>query len=407
LALVLAACIGDGSVTIAAPRLAISSTTVLQLVPDTGDRAVASALGWSSGIPGAAVTVHLPDGDRTAVSDASGNVTLTAVEAGSYVIEAIRVLSDGEVAKVPASEGALGFAVKTSVNLSGAGGSLPVTVPAARKRGLIISESAFEPGLLPGITSYLFGGYLELYNNGDTTVFLDSMLVGAASATAFAGQSQWCQEYNRLKLDPNNIWSMEINRFPGRGHDFPVHPGQVIVIATDAIDHRPIIAGGLDLSHADFEFLGYADVDNPAVPNVVEIARPEYFGHGFFEGSADFALFLARPFDIAMAARTALQLTGLDPQETDFAIPRDHVLDVYSHHTFHSEAGYGVSCLPVISPAWDRESASITGTWLPDEFLVSHTRRLFVERAGRKYLLSTHSSRTDFMPGTRTVGTVP
>ena len=79
---------------------------------------------------------------------------------------------------------------------------VPVRVPAARKKGLIISEFAFNSGVLPGVTGYSNGGYFELYNNGDTTVYLDGMLVGEAIALPFKTNYATCQDQDRLKYDP-------------------------------------------------------------------------------------------------------------------------------------------------------------------------------------------------------------
>ena len=398
-------CSGGGNVAIIDSPVTPVGRIALQILPENVDVAVADALGWRTGIPGAQVVVHTPSGDRVGTTDAAGRVQLS-LESGSFVIEVNRVLSDAEAQRVPTVEGALGFSLVSSLSVDGST-PIPVPVPAARKRGLIISEWSFNNGLLPGVTGYSFGGYFELYNNGDTTVYLDGMLVGEAYTAPFKFNFATCQDENRLKYDPLFLWAAQIYRFPGRGREHPIAPGGIVVLATDAIDHRPIIANGLDLSHADFEFIGFSDVDNPAVPNMIQEGKPNLLGHGFIPGgNGSTVTYVALPLDLTQVPRQR-DLSNPPSDALDFeGIGRASLLDVYSHLR---RGGYTFPpCLPLIVSTYDQESASLTGD--ADEnadFVVSHARRLFVERNGRKYLLWTRSSRTDFVRGTRTVGTVP
>ena len=398
-------CLGEGRVALIESPVAPVGRVTLQALPEPVDLAVADALGWRAGIPGAQVLVRAPSGDRVGTTDAAGKLELS-LESGSFVVEVTRVLTDSEAARVPAGEGALGFALITSLSI-GNSNLVPVPVPAARKKGLIISEFAFNSGVLPGVTGYSYGGYFELYNNGDTTVYLDGMLVGESFALPFKTNFATCQDQDRLKYDPLFLWAEQIYRFPGRGRDHPVAPGGVVVLATDAIDHRPIIANGLDLSRADYEFVGFSDVDNPAVPNMIQEGRPFLDGHGFYAGGdGSTVTYLALPVDLTQAPRQR-PLSNPPVDALDYeGIGRTSLLDVYSHLR---RGGYTFPpCLPLLLPLYDQESASLTGDAAANtDFVVSHARRLFVERNGRKYLLWTHSSRTDFVRGTRTVGTVP
>ena len=398
-------CVGEGHVALIDAPVAPVGRITLQILPEPGDMAVADALGWRTGIPGAQVVVHAASGDRVGTTDAAGKFEVS-LESGSVVVEVNRMLSDAEALRVPTVEGALGFALTTSLSL-GNSSLVSVPVPAARKKGLIISEWAFNSGVLPGVTGYSYGGYFELYNNGDTTVYLDGMLVGETFTAPFKFNFATCQDQDRLKYDSQYLWTSQIERFPGRGREHPVAPGGVVVLATDAIDHRPIIANGLDLSHADFEFIGFSDVDNPAVPNMIEEGRANLLGHGFLPGGGSTVTYLALPVDLVkMPTQRIGNLSNPPSDNVAWGIARASLLDVYSHLR---RGGYTYPpCLPLLLPLYDRESASLTGDAAANvDFVVSHARRLFVERNGRKYLLSTHSSRTDFVRGTRTVGTVP
>jgi hypothetical protein len=405
LTLAATACLGDGTVKVAAPAAVVTEAVVLQSVPDTADRNMAAALGWTTGIPGAAIVLHLPDGDRTATSDAQGKVTLTGVEGGSYVIEVTRALTDAEAARVPAAEGALGFAVTTSVGMGGGVPPDPVVVPAARKRGLVISEWAFNSANLPGATAYSDGGYLELYNNGDTTVYLDGLVVGAAIAPyeESPGLGLTCSVLFGYFIDPGFLWTVRFERFPGRGREHPVAPGRTVVIATDAIDHRPIVANGLDLRGADFEFIGRSDVDNPGVPNMIEEGTPFLTGHGFYDYEESTVMFLAQSVAFAGLPQRRFAYSGDMPF---YGIPRANILDVYSAVWKHATPTK--ACLPIVHPAFDRASATLFGDGETNaEFQLSAGRRVFIERNGEKYLLATHSSRSDFAPRLRSPGSVP
>lgn len=71
------------------------------------------------------------------------------------------------------------------------------------------------------------------------------------------------------------IYAFQFPGTPVSGREYPISPGQYIVVAADAVDHS-LYANAVDLSGADWEFfnpLG-SDYDVPGIPNVVNI-HPE------------------------------------------------------------------------------------------------------------------------------------
>lgn len=104
---------------------------------------------------------------------------------------------------------------------------------------------------------YFYDQFIELYNSSDQTLYLDGIIV--------------CRIYHM------STWVTYIFQFPGKpvvGREYPIQPGQFVVLAQDAIDHRKIIPKSIDLSHADWEFvnsLDFGDWDNPAVPNLFNL----------------------------------------------------------------------------------------------------------------------------------------
>ena len=68
-----------------------------------------------------------------------------------------------------------------------------------------------------------------------------------------------------------------IFQFPGSPGEtnHPIRPGQFMVLAVDAVDHKALFPGSVDLSRADWEFYNQfspEDIDNPSVPNLINHA---------------------------------------------------------------------------------------------------------------------------------------
>ena len=167
-----AAC--SGSTDIVTPPPPPATGLTLTFVPDSEDLATARALGWQAGLPGLAVTVTPADssaGPRTFTSAADGTVRIPDLVGGNYVLEASRWLTAVERAKLGAGDDGDGFATRAPFSASAAGGAASVTVPASRRRSLVISEWAFNGNVVTGLGAYDFGGFLELYNNADTTIY--------------------------------------------------------------------------------------------------------------------------------------------------------------------------------------------------------------------------------------------
>ena len=145
-------------------------------------------------------------------------------------------------------------------------GSSDVTVRSPETARTTISVYAGKPGLKinelytagpPNDEFYFFDQFIELYNSADDTAYLDGMVV--------------CRLYGNI----DNVTYMF--QFPGEpltGRQYPIPPHTFVVLAGDAIDHRKIIPGSIDLSHADWEFfnpLSPTDPNNPDVPDIVNI----------------------------------------------------------------------------------------------------------------------------------------
>jgi hypothetical protein len=397
-----------GGATLITPPPPGSVEFTLTFRPDTEDLATAQALGWQSGIPAADVTVRPVDSSaapQTLRSSAQGTVVLTDLPPGDYVVEVQRWLSSVERAALPAGDSAVGFAALHGVRVPVGGGVEVVTVPASRRRSLVISEWAFNTPSSAALGAYQFGGFAELYNNGDSTVYLDGMALGRGMNWDYDYPNYPCTLGRPYFDDPAGVWSLGFEVFPGGGTDYPVRPGQTVVIATDAIDHRPLFPGTLDLSRADFEFEGSADVDNPSVPNLVNVGYySDLLGHGLEFPPLGAVLFLAQPLDYEHLVLVDYPGTSnfLNPR-----IPADRLVDVVAIHTNYDGAGYS-ECEPTVNARFDRDAFRGRGPAGPTEAAYSVERRATpILVAGRVVLQHTRTGNADLFRGSRTPGAVP
>ena len=128
--------------------------------------------------------------------------------------------------------------------------------------------------------------YITIYNPSKQTLYLDSLAIVTNQIDPrvifeFAPGDNFVNSYYGV----NSIMC-----FPGKGHDYPVKPGQTIVIANHAIDHakdyeKYLDDNGenlkeyegydqfLDLTKADFEWSPSTDKNNnPNVPDLMPIS---------------------------------------------------------------------------------------------------------------------------------------
>ncbi len=95
--------------------------------------------------------------------------------------------------------------------------------------------------------------FVELYNAGTTTAYLDGALLIRGVDTS----------------------ATRAYRFPGvvDGTLYPIEPGEFKVVAQDAYDFWALDTTSVDLSDADFETFFFNEEppgDNPAVPNLLD-----------------------------------------------------------------------------------------------------------------------------------------
>jgi hypothetical protein len=382
----------------------VTTTITLRVIADTVYPVAAAKLGWTSGIPDLTITLAAADSAGTPIeslrTDSNGKVGIPALPAGQYVISATHLLTDAQ-RRVVAPLDLEAYAINAPVRL-GQSDTATVMLYASLRGSLISSEWAFESGYY-GQFGYEVGGFLEVYNNSDTTVYLDGVTI--ANGHNYQGEapgSGHCADDATKFIDPGAVWAWRFDWFPGQGRDYPLAAGRTAVIATDAIDHRLLFPNGLNLSNADFEFIGFSDVDNPAIPNMINSGLADYPpGHGNNFGNTASVVVLARHTDIA-ALPKKLNWAGLEHR----AIPRSSLVDVIAFESALLPPVL-VRCDRIVDGSIVANVPNILGLGA-DPFLLSINRRVLYTRAdGRKVLQHTRSSESDLILGPRTPGVIP
>lgn len=133
---------------------------------------------------------------------------------------------------------------------------------------LIFNEIFYTGTLQTSGNQYTGDQYFKLVNNTDKVVYADGLVL-------FESLFLTTQKYEYTPDIMNEAVSVDaLYAIPGNGTDYPINPGEELLIADIAIDHRNINPNSFDLSHADFEWYDistdpkYTDIDNPNVTNL-------------------------------------------------------------------------------------------------------------------------------------------
>lgn len=120
---------------------------------------------------------------------------------------------------------------------------------------------------------YFYDQYVELYNSSRDTLYLDGCIITRNSSANVTD----IEEIDFVRA----VYAFQFPGVPISGRQYPIIPGQYVVIAADAIDHSVYADNGADLSSADWECfnpLG-SDYDVPGIPNIISIhpsSRTDY-----------------------------------------------------------------------------------------------------------------------------------
>jgi hypothetical protein len=310
----------DARVELVNPAASPRDAAVLTLA--AVDTALARRAGWIPGVPGTAVFTRL-NNDPTVMAFAADEEGLVSsnLPAADYWVWAEKRPTAAELDAPVSAPLALGAGGRFQLQ-SGSRDTLRLRGQA--NGSLVISEFHYlwpPISVAPPDGDYEYDWYIELYNDADTTIYLDGKIVGAGFDYHLDADLWPCSETEPFRNDPRGIWSQRFQAFPGSGHDHPLAPGQAVVIAEQAIDHSAIYPGLPDLRHADFQFYWSSRALNPHVPTMVPIQLATGMRITMFWTYG--VPFVAAPLNIASLERMLSRWQG------DFVLfPREALLDL-------------------------------------------------------------------------------
>lgn len=270
--------------------------------------------------------------------------------------------------------------------------------------------------------------FIEIYNNSNEVLYADSLYVMQAYGSNTLnpdlsrgyyqqnGQLDWTKAQNipaeaKDKANTDFLYTRSLLRVPGTGKQYPVQPGESIVLAQTALNHKSPFAGNdgksiavrnpaltVDLSGANFEAY-YAplisrplasDIDNPGVPNL-DVIR--FYGTDWIldaPGRDAFVIFktnkniesyanVASPASTTVTSSTTLYLQ----------IPKSLVIDAVES----AEAIPAERVAKKLQNDLDAGSVFVPGSSYSSQSIIRKTAKTV---DGRKILMDTNNSSNDF-----------
>lgn len=135
--------------------------------------------------------------------------------------------------------------------------------------GFVLAEIFFAGTETPEGKRYIGDKYFVLFNNAADTLSADGLILIEADLNSVQKYDLGDHDFRDKYFAVDAMY-----RIPGDGNTYRVAPGQMILIADNAMNHTAANANSFDLSTADFEWYdvsssaGATDVDNPDVTNL-------------------------------------------------------------------------------------------------------------------------------------------
>jgi hypothetical protein len=263
-----------------------------------------SGLGLSPANTEVTITNQVNGQINKAVADQHGVVNFSSIIPGKYtVVSTLKI----KATDYTAASGVLTIEdVVFNANLNAAlnqqSGTINMELKAGRLGDWVIKQ-IYYGGSSTTDGAVFRDQFFEIYNNSSEVMYADSLyfglIIGVNNTKSDltkpyflqTGQFDWTKSINmnNVKANTDYVYAKSIYRIPGTGKQYPVQPGNSIIIAQNAMNHKVSFTSGgkqytvknpdltIDLSHADFEaYFGNlpginplaTDLDNASVPNI-------------------------------------------------------------------------------------------------------------------------------------------
>lgn len=206
----------------------------------------------------------------------------------------------------------------------------------------VLAEIFFAGTETPEGKRYIGDKYFVLYNNSADTLSAGGLILLEADLNSVQKYDLGDQDFRDKYFAVDAMY-----RIPGDSNTYRVAPGQMLLIADNAMNHKQANANSFDLSQANFEWYdvsssaGATDVDNPDVTNLDKlycytqtIWVPHNQGHKSFalarfpEGvtAEDYfatdSLYVKYDYEVVTAAGTFSQ------SKKSYMIPNEWIVDL-------------------------------------------------------------------------------
>ncbi len=194
------------------------------------------------------------------IMDNSGVVTVNNIIPGVY-----SVFVSGE-----SSENGFTYVYNGNVinkRIVSDGTQIDVKISASKTGALVFKEIFYSGSKTPSNGSYFRDQFYEIYNNGNMPVNLDNLCIALLHPSpASTNMPVWPTEDNEQYVYGSQVWQI-----PGNGTTYPLKPGESIIIAQMADNHKKSTlnpSSPVNLLSAEFETLVKTSSivgDNPAI----------------------------------------------------------------------------------------------------------------------------------------------
>lgn len=375
-------------------------------------------------------------------TNAAGQATLTNLLPGTYNIKAIKTFTNQEFENLfgyPENDEEIVFNGALNNTIINVNLNTSVVEIKQAKTGDLLIKQVYYAGSNASQGAVMRDQFIEIYNNSNEVLYADGLyiaqLFGSTTinpSTANApyslstGQWDWAQSIGMNLISGNAntdyVYADYVIQIPGNGTQYPIQPGQSIVVAQTAVNHKaPVLnnAGNpitinnpdltIDLSEADFEaYLGdfrisigeqplATDLENPAVPNVLVAywgIPGSYFGNKDMildpQGRDSFAIFKDENFINYRKFTTPNIVNPVANSAYYIQIPVNKIIDGVETQYFNPS-----SPRPKMLPSDIDASAIATAAAYNSTSIIRKTKT--ETPTGRKILKDTNNSSEDFV----------